>query len=68
MIAAGFSSGEKDTCQGDSGGPFTVTGPTGEPVLAGIISWGAGCGRINQFGIYSNVAVAYPWIMQMIQE
>ena len=68
MIAAGFSSGEKYTCQGDSGGPFTVTGPTGEPVLAGIISWGAGCGRINQFGIYSNVAVAYPWIMQMIQE
>ncbi len=68
MIPAGHALGEKDTCQGDSGGPFTVAGPDGNPILAGIISWGSGCGRVNQYGIYSNVAVGYPWIMKMISE
>ena len=68
MIAAGLESGQKDTCQGDSGGPFTVAGIDGKPILAGIISWGAGCGRIKQYGIYSNVAVGYPWIIKMINE
>lgn len=68
MIAAGYPKGEKDTCQGDSGGPFTVKGPTGQPILAGIISWGIGCGRTNRYGVYSNVAIGYPWIMKMISE
>lgn len=68
MFPAGFISGKQDTCQGDSGGPFTVPNKDNSPILAGVISWGTGCGRVNQFGIYSNVAVAYPWIMKMINK
>lgn len=68
MIPAGFAAGKKDTCQGDSGGPFTIMGSNGAPILAGIVSWGTGCGRANQYGLYSNVAVGYEWIMKTINE
>ena len=66
MLAAGFDAGKKDSCQGDSGGPLTVVGTDGTPVLAGVVSWGRGCARAKYYGIYGNVSVAYPWIMQTI--
>ncbi len=48
--------GGEDACQGDSGGPFAVPNPKGGYILAGIISWGIGCGRSNLPGIYTKVS------------
>ncbi|EEZ99321.2 serine protease P45 [Tribolium castaneum] len=53
MICAGDKG--KDSCQGDSGGPLVCSG-----VLAGIVSWGSGCGDYP--GVYTAVAKYRTWI------
>lgn len=49
-----------DTCQGDSGGPLAVR-VRGVWVLAGVTSWGDGCGWTTP-GVYTNVARYVGWI------
>jgi secreted trypsin-like serine protease len=52
MICAGL--GVVDACQGDSGGP-AMAYVNGIPLLAGIVSWGAGCGASSYPGVYVRV-------------
>jgi len=52
MVCAGEAG--KDTCQGDSGGPLMVL-RRDEFVLAGITSFGFGCGDPQYPGIYTRV-------------
>jgi secreted trypsin-like serine protease len=60
MICAGLEIGGKDACQGDSGGPIMVKDTTLK--LAGLVSWGDGCGRPYKFGVYTRVANYLDWI------
>ncbi len=68
MLAAGFlKDGGKDACQGDSGGPLTVRDPSsGEALLAGIVSWGEGCGRAHRPGMYTRVSHYHRWVENVI--
>jgi secreted trypsin-like serine protease len=63
MFCAGRKEGGPDSCQGDSGGPATVTTPTGLK-LAGIVSWGDGCGFPNKYGVYTRVSAFTSWVEQ----
>jgi secreted trypsin-like serine protease len=64
MLCAGVSGGGVDTCYGDSGGPLVVKPSVYE--LAGITSWGNGCGRKSYPGIYTRVTTYASWVDQYL--
>jgi len=63
QICAGYPGQGKDTCQGDSGGPLAVKGYDGRWYLAGITSFGIGCGNT---GVYTRVTGFSNWILSTI--
>ena len=64
MMCAGYSRSMRgDACTGDSGGPYVMQ-YSGRFVLVGIVSWGVGCDRENQYGYYTHVSRYYDWILQ----
>jgi len=67
FVCAGTSSGGQDSCEGDSGGPMVVKGKSGRWQLAGIISWGIGCGDRNRPGVYTRISEFRSWIRNVIE-
>uniref|UniRef100_A0A3B3Q764 Peptidase S1 domain-containing protein n=1 Tax=Paramormyrops kingsleyae TaxID=1676925 RepID=A0A3B3Q764_9TELE len=67
MICAGESG--KDSCQGDSGGPFMCMTKDGSKEiwkLAGIVSYGRGCGQAAFPGVYTRVSSYRDFISKTI--
>ena len=59
QICAG--KGGTDACQGDSGGPLVLRTVNG-PIQVGVVSWGLGCGRAENPGVYVRVSAYRDWI------
>lgn len=64
FICAGGEGG-KDACEGDGGsGLYCVQ--NGVIKVAGLVSWGIGCGQAGVPGVYVNLAHYRPWIENII--
>ena len=61
-VCAGHDEGGEDLCQGDGGGPLVAFDENGCSFQFGIVSWGAGCGSPEKYGVYVLVPKYVDWI------
>lgn len=65
-LCAGGERG-KDACEGDGGAGLYCTEPeSGLTKLAGLVSWGVGCGLKGVPGVYTNMGQFYGWLESVV--
>jgi len=64
FLCAGGEAG-RDACKGDGGGPL-VCEVGGTWQIAGIVSWGVGCGQQDVPGVYVKVSHYFDWVRKTI--
>jgi len=62
MFCAGYDEGIRDACRGDSGSGIYLRNDNGTNVLAGLVSWGDGCGQPFRYGVYTDINEYAAWI------
>ncbi|VTJ82695.1 Hypothetical predicted protein, partial [Marmota monax] len=77
FLCTGSPDGGRDACKGDSGGSLMCRNKKGTWTLAGVTSWGLGCGRSwrnngqkdeqGSPGIFTDLSKVLPWIREHIQ-
>uniref|UniRef100_A0A670ZTN6 Peptidase S1 domain-containing protein n=1 Tax=Pseudonaja textilis TaxID=8673 RepID=A0A670ZTN6_PSETE len=68
MFCAGSENGAVDSCQGDSGGPLMCyIRDVTQYYLVGITSFGRGCGRPQNPGIYVRLVNYSNWLKTLLQ-
>ena len=66
QLCAGGIAG-KDACQGASGGPLMMKNPKNERwFVAGIVSFGKGCGEQERPGVYTRITSHLNWIKENV--
>lgn len=70
-ICAGYDEGKCDSCQSDSGGPLryveTFENGSQRQLLVGIVSFGSGCARSMNPGVYTRVSAFAGWINETLE-
>lgn len=71
-LCAGYGEGGCDSCQADSGGPLryvqTLDDGSRRQSLVGVVSFGAGCARSHNPGVYTRVSAFAGWLNGTIAE
>ncbi|CAF2376373.1 unnamed protein product [Rotaria sp. Silwood2] len=64
-----FVSADNNTCQGDSGGPLMRFEPNKRQwVLAGLTSYGRGCGEPDYAGVYTRASAYRDWLRSVVND
>lgn len=68
LCAGPLIKGGKGTCVGDSGGPLHCNMKDGKWYLAGITSFGSGCGKPGYPDVFTRLASFMPWVSDIIAQ